>query len=65
LLPLQLEDDPIPDNVLCEMAVQAIDDRNLPPLTGKHRRRIQNQDHQIPPKGHAFNVIINVLKSVF
>ena len=50
ILHLLLEDVPISDDVLCEMVVQSIDDRNLPPLTGKHRRRIQNQDPSNTPK---------------
>jgi hypothetical protein len=45
-----LEDFPIPDDVLCDMVVQSIDDRNLPPLKGKRQRRIQNQDPPNTPK---------------
>jgi len=50
ILHLLLEDVSIPDNVLREMVVQSIDNRNLPPLIGKHRRRIENQDPLNIPK---------------
>jgi hypothetical protein len=46
---LLLEGIPILDDVLCELVIQAIDECDLPPLTGKHRRR-QGLAHSNPPK---------------
>jgi hypothetical protein len=50
ILHLLLEDIRIPDDLLCEMVVQSIDGHDLPPLTGKYQRRIQNQDPSNLPK---------------
>ena len=33
-----LEDVPIPDDVVCKIVMQTIEEHDLPPLTGKHHR---------------------------
>jgi len=65
MLHLLLEDVLIPDDMLREMVVQSIDDCNLPPLTESVKEEFRIRIHRIPPKGRAFNMIINALKPVF
>jgi len=58
-----LDDQPIPDDIVCEMVMQAINKYNLLPLTGKQQKQFTNPDPN-RTKWYTLNIILREQREV-
>jgi hypothetical protein len=48
-----IDSEPIPDDVICELIMNAIHDHDLAPLVGKHCRHQSNAENAVQKRAHA------------